>query len=236
MLKFTALALCLVAAPLFAAPPPPATEVRANVHAAATLALGLLDRTPTAGDAAQESAIFQTVAAGGLGEVMGWGQNYWDNVDPAVTKKVLAAFQAAFRLLDGLGDSTLSLPALQAARTKLAPHFTTMRTAVAGTDLPQRKLEAATLAKLTRFHLAEMPGSPMTTPSAGLVLAPRTIEAGAAGLEAGLSGHPDLLARIAPALSKLRALKPASGSPEAALKKFVESALPHLDQVGQALN
>lgn len=237
MLKLHAIALVLIAAPLFAAPPPPAAEVRANVHAASTLALGLLERTPGAGDAAQETAIFQTVAAAGLGEVMGWGQNYWDNVDPVVTKKVLAAFQAAFRLLEGLGESTLSFAALQTAKSRLTPHFATMRTAVAApaTDLPQRKQEAATLAKLVRFHLAELPGSPMTTPPAGLQLALRTIGAGAAGLESALSGHPDLLAKIAPTLAKLRALEPTAGAPEAALKTFVEKALPHLEEVGQAL-
>src|SRR5947208_16145275 len=103
MLKAAVLFLALGQGFLFAAPPP-AAVVKANVHAATSLALAKLEQMATAGDAAtlhREATLVQLDAAEGLGASMGWGQDYWDAVEPAVTAQIVTHFQAAFHALEG---------------------------------------------------------------------------------------------------------------------------------------
>jgi hypothetical protein len=205
---------------------PPATEVKANAHAAASLASALLALTPATGSAAAESEIAQHVASAGLGEVMGWGQDYWDSVDAATTSTVIQNFQAAFRLMETAFAGTPTLPALTANLKKLANHFLAMRkaTAAAAGDAAQQKRQARTLAKLAIHHLKELVGSPMLEdPKLRLKLAARTLIAAASELAPALGDHP--------ALAALRAL---GASPPATLDQLNAAALPLLEQVQQA--
>lgn len=224
LLALTLGAALLVSAPASAAPA--AVEVKANVHGATTLALALLSLTPAAGSAEAESALVQHVASSGLGEVMGWGQDYYDNVEPAVVNAITTNFQAAFRLMESAFNGTPSFPQLAKAVKQLSGHFEKMRTAVAApaADAAQQKRQVHVLAGLVAHHLRELPGSPLLeSATLKLTVGVRTLKAGTAALEAGLAALPAVAGQVAPQVASLKAL---AGQSHATVEALVAKALP----------
>ena len=220
---------------------PPATQVRATVFSATTLANAVLARTPASGDAAAltgEVAIFQYVAASGLGEVMGWGQDYYDALPAAMTKIIVANFQAAYSLLTAM-DEAPSYAKLHDTAGKLTGNFHAMNAAVgANGDSAQAKREVAELAKLLAFHVHELPGSPLVSdPKVGIQLLVRMLQTGVPALQTALTGFPQLTQAVTADLAALAKLAqtPPAGADAAALKKLADQAQPALDRIEKAL-
>jgi hypothetical protein len=216
---------------------PAAAEVKANVHGAATLTLALFALTPTSGNAEVESALLQHVASSGLGEVMGWGQDYYDNVEPAVVNAITTNFQAAFRLLESaFSGATPSFAQLTKTVKQLSGHFEKMRTAVAApaADAAQVKRQAHVLAGLVVHHLKELPESPLLeSPALKLTVGVRTVKAAVAALEAALAALPSVSGQVAPQIAALKAL---AGQSHATVEALVAKALPLAEAIAAATN
>lgn len=239
------LALVSMLAPVSAAepPPPPAAGVKANVHAASSLAANLLALTPASGELETEAAMVQHAATSGLGEVMGWGTNYWDAVEPAVRDAVLKQFQAAYKLLATVfDDPRLDYSALLAAARKLAGHFSTMRAVTGASDTAGRTREVRTVAKLAAHHLGELAGTPLISdPAVRVAVALRTLRAAVRALEDDLAALPALAAAVRADLATLKAMsiKPpecAAAPDDACLTRITAPALPLLERIAAAAN
>lgn len=240
-----ALAMCALAVPAFSSPPP-AALVKAEVHAASTIAIELLALTPTSGAVADETAVAQMVGASGLGEVMGWGQDHWDSVEAAVAQTVTAHFQAAFKELEAFDGAGLTYAQLTGVVGNLSGHFGAIRTAVASPDgAPEATAQALrqvqALSKLLAFHVKELPDSPLvSTPRVGVALALRTIRGGARALVIGLDRFPQLAEKVRAELAQLEALgenPPACAAQptKPCVTEIVRKALPLLEKIEKTL-
>lgn len=189
---------------------PPAEQVMAEVNAAARIAVSLLDQLPAEGDVAQESAYVGGVSAAGLGEIMGWGQDRFDNVDPAITATLTAEFTQAFRALEGLPEDGggIGYSQLQHVATTVRGHIDAIRAAVDQEPEPGRtRQELFKLAEFLTHHADELAGSPIYPNNrVAATVAMRTATTATRTLEADLASFPELAAQVEPQMGSIRGL------------------------------
>ena len=193
---------------------PPAAQVLAEVHAASRLAVGRLDRLPAEGDVAHETVYVTGVTAQGLGEIMGWGQDRFDNVDPETVMAIQAGFAQALRAAEDLpeGDpgSTFGYPDLQDAAGAIRGYLDSIRQAVdqASVGGGRTRQETRQAAALLTHHAGEIVGSPITPGGAAardLLL--RSLDTGFSALKTDLESFPDLREPTNSAMSTLAVLR-----------------------------
>lgn len=188
---------------------PPAVQVLAEVHAASRVAVGLLDRLPDSGDVLTEVDYVGTVTAQGLGEIMGWGQDRFDNVDPAVVATIQAGFAGAFREVEKLpqGDADFGYDALQTITKDIRAHLDGIRSAAASGEASTRREVRETAAILT-FHAQEIVGSPIVSNNTvGKALVQRNLDLGFTTMKADLASFPDLAEPTSGAMAELAVLR-----------------------------
>lgn len=198
-----ALILDLTAA--FAAPPAP--EVLAEVRAVSALSVGFMERVNPEGDLGAETATLFHGLYAGLGEVMGWGQDRFDNVDPAVTARITEQFTQLYRYLEGLGDPSSGFTAAQVKEIsgKGRSSFQGFVDA-ASSGTPDIRHEIGFTAKLLHFHVTEVTGDgSISEPRARPLLVVRYATVGLARLELLLEDAPDLRRKVAAELEDVRA-------------------------------
>jgi hypothetical protein len=184
---------------------PEAAQVKAEVQAAANLAVRLVAQTPASGDTETEAVLLATVASSSLGEIMGWGADRFDNVEPALVKKLQVHFAAAYRSLDVLNAAPADYSVVTKLAATLTTHFTALSTAF--TTEGNAKKELHQLVSLAQFHFEEMPQSPVTPQGPmGLTVALRTLKATNAALDAGLTPFPQIREQVKAQLAELSAL------------------------------
>lgn len=220
---------------------PPAAQVLAEVHAASSLGSATITRIPVQGSLQDEITVCQHFAASGLGTVMGWGQDRFDNIDPSVVAHIVENFQRAFRFLERFSSGgTIDYPKVVAASRTLQGHFDAIRTVVSGgNDSTQRKRELHQLSKLL-VHLTENSAGNPTIPSPriGVIISLRTLAAGLDRLDVGLAPFPLLKQKLTGELASLRTLvsSPPSCSTSTSpgtscLEEIRDRALPALQKV-----
>lgn len=191
---------------------PPAIQVLAEVHAASRLAVGRLDRVPAEGDVVRETSYVGTVTAQGLGEIMGWGQDRFDNVDPDTVLAIQIGFGQALREVEELpeGDADFGYDVLREATARIRGHLDGIRQAVdqAEDGGERTRRETRQAAGLLAHHAGEIVGSPLTPDNVlGKALVLRTLDVGFTTLKADLESFPDLAEPTNGAMSSLAVLR-----------------------------
>jgi hypothetical protein len=207
---FCAAVAVLSAASALAAPP--AVQVLAEVHAASRLAVARLDRLPAQGEVIPETSYVSTVSAQGLGEIMGWGHDRFDNVDPQTVMAIQMGFAQALRAAEDLpeGDADFSYEVLKQAASQIAVHLDGIRQAVDQEEISgdRTRRETRQAAGFLAHHAAEIVGSPLTPDNVvGKALVLRTLDVGFTVLRDDLENFPDLTEPTNGPMSELAVLR-----------------------------
>jgi hypothetical protein len=210
--------------------PPPAEQVKAEVHGAANLAVRLVALTPASGDVETEAVLLGTVASQSLGEIMGWGADRFDNVDAAAVRALKVHFAAAYRAMQALDAAPGDYSVVTKLAATLTTHFTAIRDAFAVPASAKKELHQ--MAALSQFHFEELPQSPVTPAGPlGMALATRTLKATQEALAAGLVAFPQIQETVKPQMAELAALLQ---TPPATLKELCPKAAAALKVIAAA--